>query len=155
MPSGCCTSPVIADGTLVLRRLVARRRRTANSRCRPSTTLLKDLDTEQRRRVSRERRPKKTFDGFFDSQDANKDGTVTPRRVGRHAQVHDRRQEHRLRPEARRHRRRDRPRTCSGSKTKGLPYIASAIVYRGQYVMVKDGGIVTAYDAKTGNGDLS
>ena len=35
-------------------------------------------------------------------------------------------------------------------KTKGLPYVPSAIVYRGQYVMVKDGGIVTAYDAKTG-----
>ena len=34
-------------------------------------------------------------------------------------------------------------------QTSGLPYVASAIVYRGQYVMVKDGGIVTAYDAKT------
>ena len=37
------------------------------------------------------------------------------------------------------------------NKTKGLPYIASAIAYRGQYVMVKDGGIVTAVDAKTGD----
>ena len=36
-------------------------------------------------------------------------------------------------------------------QTKGLPYVPSAIVYRGQYVMVKDGGIVTAYDAKTGD----
>ena len=36
------------------------------------------------------------------------------------------------------------------TKTKGLPYIASAIAYRGQVVMVKDGGLVTAYDAKTG-----
>jgi hypothetical protein len=35
-------------------------------------------------------------------------------------------------------------------KTKGLPYIPSALVYRGQYVMVKDGGLVTAYDAQTG-----
>jgi outer membrane protein assembly factor BamB len=35
-------------------------------------------------------------------------------------------------------------------KTKGLPYIPSALVYRGQYIMVKDGGLVTAYDAKTG-----
>ena len=34
--------------------------------------------------------------------------------------------------------------------TKGLPYIPSAIVYRGQCVLVRDGGIVTAYDAKTG-----
>src|SRR5207248_8049635 len=35
-------------------------------------------------------------------------------------------------------------------KTKGLPYIASALVYRGQCVMVRDGGLVTGYDAKTG-----
>jgi outer membrane protein assembly factor BamB len=35
-------------------------------------------------------------------------------------------------------------------QTRGLPYVASAIVYRGQHVMVKDGGIVTAYDTKTG-----
>jgi outer membrane protein assembly factor BamB len=35
-------------------------------------------------------------------------------------------------------------------KTKGLPYIASAIAYGGQLVMVKDNGLVTAYDEKTG-----
>jgi outer membrane protein assembly factor BamB len=35
--------------------------------------------------------------------------------------------------------------------TKGLPYVTSAIVYHGQLVMVKDGGIVTACDAKTGS----
>ena len=35
-------------------------------------------------------------------------------------------------------------------KTKGMPYVPSGIVYRGQFLMVKDGGLVTAYDAKTG-----
>jgi len=35
-------------------------------------------------------------------------------------------------------------------KTRGLPYVPSAIVYEGQLVMVKDGGIVTSYDVKTG-----
>jgi outer membrane protein assembly factor BamB len=35
-------------------------------------------------------------------------------------------------------------------KTRGLPYVPSALVYRGQCVMVKDGGIVTAYDEKNG-----
>ena len=39
---------------------------------------------------------------------------------------------------------------CLWKQTKGLPYVSSAILYRGQYVMVKDGGIVTAYDATTG-----
>ncbi|RIK84881.1 MAG: pyrrolo-quinoline quinone, partial [Planctomycetota bacterium] len=33
---------------------------------------------------------------------------------------------------------------------RGLPYVPSAIFYRDQYVMVKDGGIVTALDAATG-----
>jgi outer membrane protein assembly factor BamB len=36
------------------------------------------------------------------------------------------------------------------TKTKGLPYVPSALVYRGQMVMVKDGGMVSAYDAKSG-----
>ena len=35
-------------------------------------------------------------------------------------------------------------------KSKGLPYIPSALAYRGQLITVKDGGIVTACDAKTG-----
>jgi len=35
-------------------------------------------------------------------------------------------------------------------KSEGLPYVPSAIVYGGQLLMVKDGGIVTAYDAATG-----
>ena len=36
------------------------------------------------------------------------------------------------------------------TKKKGMPYIPSAIAYRGQLVMVKDGGMVTAFDTKTG-----
>jgi outer membrane protein assembly factor BamB len=35
-------------------------------------------------------------------------------------------------------------------KTKGMPYVPTAIVYQGQFVMVKDGGLISAYDAKTG-----
>src|SRR5262249_25006877 len=35
-------------------------------------------------------------------------------------------------------------------KTKGLPHIASGLVYRGQYIMVKNGGLGTAYGAKAG-----
>jgi outer membrane protein assembly factor BamB len=33
---------------------------------------------------------------------------------------------------------------------KTLPYIASPIVYRGVLFLVKDGGILTSYDPKTG-----
>lgn len=35
-------------------------------------------------------------------------------------------------------------------KKKGLPFVASGIIYRGQCIMVSNAGIVTAHDAKTG-----
>jgi hypothetical protein len=91
----------------------------------------------------------KDFEGFFDSMDANADGKITkdewatvlkfmaegvnsafavkPGGAGDVTKSH-----------------------VLWKKTKGLPYVASAIVYRGQVVMVKDGGLVTAYNAKTG-----
>ena len=36
------------------------------------------------------------------------------------------------------------------TKTKGLPYVSTGIVYRDQFLVAKDGGMVTAYDVKTG-----
>jgi outer membrane protein assembly factor BamB len=35
-------------------------------------------------------------------------------------------------------------------KTRGLPYVATGIAYRGQFVTVRDGGLVSAFDLKTG-----
>ncbi len=37
------------------------------------------------------------------------------------------------------------------SYTRGLPYVPSAVVYNGKYYMVRDGGMVTCLDARTGN----
>lgn len=36
------------------------------------------------------------------------------------------------------------------TRTKGLPYVSTGIVYRGQFLVAKDGGMVTAFDVKTG-----
>jgi hypothetical protein len=110
--------------------------------------LLKDLDLNKDGALSR-LEAEKTFEGSFDSQDTNHDGTFT-------------REEYdvivKLMAEGR-----NSAFALKGGgsgdvtsshvlwqQTKGLPYVASAIHYRGQYVMVKDGGIVTAYDAQTG-----
>jgi outer membrane protein assembly factor BamB len=114
----------------------------------PFDGFLKDLDKDKDGALSREE-AEKAFEGFFDNQDANKDGKITrdewdaiikfmsegkngafALKAGGAGDV-----------------------TTSHvlwRKTKGLPYIASALVYHGQCLMVKDGGIVTAYDAKTG-----
>jgi outer membrane protein assembly factor BamB len=36
------------------------------------------------------------------------------------------------------------------TRTKGLPYVSTGIAYRGQFVTVKDGGLVSAFDLTTG-----
>jgi hypothetical protein len=117
--------------------------------CSDADDMLKDLDKDKDGAISREE-GEKAFAGFFDNQDANKDGKVSREEwdaiakfisEGKDAAfalkaggTGDVTETHML-----------------WKKTKGLPNIPSALVYRGQYVMVKDGGVVTAYDMKTGD----
>jgi outer membrane protein assembly factor BamB len=148
MPAGCCSSPVAADGALYFAGGGGSGPDDKEMQMPPFDGMLKNLDKDNDGALSRDE-AEKAFQGFFDNQDANKDGKITrdewdailkfmsegkssvlALKAGGTGDV-----------------------TTSGllwKKTKGFPYIASALVYRGQYVMVKDGGIVTAYDAKTG-----
>src|SRR5262249_4063892 len=111
--------------------------------------LLKDFDKDGDGKISREE-GEKGFQGFFDNQDANKNGFVEREEFEMIMKfmMEGKNTAFALKPGG------------SGDvseshllwkKTKGLPYIATAIAVGGQYVMVRDGGIVTAYDAKTGD----
>ena len=148
MPSGCCSSPVAAGDTLFYAGWSPGGPDDKETRMPTFDAMLKDLDKDKDGTLSRGE-AEKAFEGFFDTQDANKDGKVTRGEwdtilkfmaEGRNSAfavkaggAGDVTKSHVL-----------------WRKTKGLPYVATAIVYRGQYVMVKDGGMVTAYDAKTG-----
>ncbi|MCI0461237.1 MAG: PQQ-binding-like beta-propeller repeat protein [Gemmataceae bacterium] len=149
MPSGCCSSPVTAAGTLFFAGWSPGGPDDKDFQMPTFDALLKDLDKNKDGTLSREE-AEKAFEGFFDSQDVNKDGKLTRDEYdavlkfmseGKNSAfalkaggTGDVTSSHVL-----------------WKKTRGLPYIPSALVYRGQYVMVKDGGLVTAYDAKTGN----
>ena len=147
VPSGCCSSPVIAGNILFFAGGSA-----GESDIEPQIpgfdSMLVDLDKDKDGSLSRDE-AEKAFEGFFDNQDVNKDGRITrdeweaisklysegknsafALRLGG---IGDVTESHVL-----------------WKQTKGLPYLPSAIAYRGEYIMVKDGGIVTAYDAKTG-----
>jgi outer membrane protein assembly factor BamB len=149
MPSGCCSSPVVADGTLFFAGWSPGGPDDKENQMPDYDGMLKQLDKNKDGVLSREE-AEKEFQGFFDSQDANGDGKIT-------------REEYELVLKFMREGVNSAfaLKIESGGeatktqqlwkKTKGLPYVASAILYRGQYVMVKDGGIVTAYDAKTGS----
>jgi outer membrane protein assembly factor BamB len=148
MPSGCCASPVIAGGTLFFAGWSPGGPDDKENQMPTFDANLKQLDTDKDGSLSRAE-AEKAFAGFFDTQDTNKDGQITREEYDvilkfmadgkssafalRSGGSGDVTSSHML-----------------WQQTKGLPYIASAIVVRGQYVMIKDGGIVTAYDAQTG-----
>ena len=147
-PSGCCSSPVVARDILFFAGSSPGGPEDLENQMPTYDGLLKDLDKDKDGKLSRDEAAK-NFEGFFDNQDTNKDGKITrdewdtvlklfsegknrafALKVGGSGDITD---SHVL-----------------WKQTKGLPYIPSAVVYQGQYVMVKDGGIVTAYDVKTG-----
>src|SRR5262245_60433776 len=148
MPSGCCTSPVTAGGNLFFAGWSPGGPDDKENQMPTFDALLKDLDKNKDGKLSREEAGK-AFEGFFDNMDDNRDGKITrdEYEVVLKFMAEGKNSAFALKPGG------------SGDVTrshmlwkqeKGLPYVASAIVYRGQHVMVKDGGIVTAYDARSG-----
>lgn len=147
IPSGCCNSPV-AVGDLVL---FAGGVGGDDAKKMPSfDDLLKFLDKDGDGAISREEAQKSELKDFFDHQDLNGDGKLTRDEwdtlmkfmsEGKNAALAvkaggtgDITKTHVL-----------------WNKTKGLPHVTSGIAYYGRLFMVKDGGVVTAYD--TGSGD--
>jgi hypothetical protein len=149
MPSGPCASPVVADGTLFFAGWSPGGADDKGFQLPTFDSVLKQADTNKDGVLSREEAQKTFMKDFFDSLDTNQDGKVTREEWDAMLKffAEGKNSAFALRPGG------TGDVTTSHElwkKTKGLPYIPSALVYRGQYVMVKDGGLVTAYDAKTG-----
>jgi outer membrane protein assembly factor BamB len=145
MPAGCCASPVVADGILYF---AGSSPPGTESPLPAFDTQLKQYDKNKDRRLSREEADN-GVDGMFDSQDANGDGFVTREEYEqvRGYMLAGKNVAFALKPGGRG--------DVTGShvlwkQDRGLPYVASGLVYLGQYVMVRDGGVVTAYDLTTG-----
>jgi outer membrane protein assembly factor BamB len=149
MPTGCCPSPVTAGGTLYFAGWSPGGPDDKQFQLPAFDALLKEGDANRDGFLSREEAGKTFLKGFFDGFDANKDGKISREEweVVRKFMAEGKNSVFALKPGGRGDVTDSHVRW---KKAKGLPYIASGIVYRGQYVMVKDGGLVTAYDAQTG-----
>jgi hypothetical protein len=75
IPSGCCSSPVTADGTLFFAGWSPGGPDDKEMQMPTYDSMLKDLDADKDGALSREE-GEKAFQGFFDNQDTNKDGLV-------------------------------------------------------------------------------
>jgi outer membrane protein assembly factor BamB len=149
VPSGPCPSPVTAGGTLFFAAWSPGNSSDPAHQMPTFDALLKMADTNGDGVISREEAAKTMLKDFFDNIDMNKDGKITREEWEgiRKMMSMGKNMAFALKPGGtgdvtKSH--------VIWKKKKGLPYIATALVYRGQYVMVRDGGLVTAYDAKTG-----
>jgi outer membrane protein assembly factor BamB len=147
LPSGCCASPVATAEWLYF---------AGYSPGGPEDEFqmptfdeqLSAMDKDKDGQLSRDE-AEEQMQGFFDTQDSNQDGTIT-------------REEHenieKFIKEGKSSTFAVKPggsgditeSNIAWKQTKGVPYVPSAILYEGQYVSVKDGGIVTSYDATSG-----
>jgi outer membrane protein assembly factor BamB len=151
MPAACCTSPVVAEGSVFFAGWSPGDPDTADAAFKMPTfdETLKMLDKNGDGIVSKDEVAGTPMEAFFPGMDANKDGKYT-------------RDEYDILQKFMAGSKNSAFAVKAGGsgdvtkshvvwkKTKGLPYVPSAIAYQGQYVMVKDGGLVTAYDAKDG-----
>lgn len=149
MPSSCCTTPVAADGNLFFAGWSPGDPDDKDFKMPSFDQFIKDLDADKDGKLSKEESSKTPYKDLFDNQDANHDGFITLEewQTLEKFNANSRPSAFALKPGG------------SGNvtktavlwkQTKGLPYVSSAILYRGQYLMVKDGGLVTAYDAASG-----
>ncbi|HVJ81024.1 MAG TPA: PQQ-binding-like beta-propeller repeat protein [Planctomycetia bacterium] len=150
MPSGCCTSPVAAEGALVFAGWSPGGPDDKDFQMPSFDSILKGGDTNKDGAIDRVEAKKTMIGDFFDVQDTDKDGKITAAEWDAMTKMmaDGKNGAFAVKPGA------------SGDATKshvawrkdkgGLPYLASAIAYRGKCFMVKDGGLVSALDLKTG-----
>jgi outer membrane protein assembly factor BamB len=149
MPTGPCASPLTAEGLLLFAGWSPGGPDDKQNQMPAFDVLLKQADADKDGALSKTEAQKTFLKDNFDALDFNKDGKITRDEWDRVLKMissgkssafalspggaGDISHSHML-----------------WKKTKGLPYVPSAIVYREQIVMVKDGGMVSAYDARTG-----
>ncbi len=151
MPSACCTTPVASDGNLLFAGWSPGDPQDKDFQMPTFDQLLSqgNADADGDGALSKAEAQTTMFKDFFDNNDPNKDGKIVREEWDQMLAfiAESRNSAFAVRPGGRGDVTESH---VIWKATRGLPYVPSAIAYRGQYVMVKDGGIVTAYDAATG-----
>jgi len=147
MPAMVCPSPV-TEGELVY---FAGWSPGEDFKLPPLEAILKESGELEQGYLTKAGSDKTQFKGFFDSNDTNKDGRITKEEWNGMLDFLSQSKNSAFAV------RTGGTGDISAShvvwrkpKAKGLPYVPSMIHYRGQAIMVKDGGIVTIYDSSTG-----
>jgi outer membrane protein assembly factor BamB len=147
LPAACCTSPVVFDGMLVF----AGWSPGDDMKMPPLEDLLKQFDTDKDGKLSKKEAEKSFLGNFFDNNDPNKDGFITKEEWEEAGKFMARgvNSAFALKPGAAG----DLGASAVAWKMmnkKVLPYVPTGVVAGGVLYLIKDGGLLSAYDAKTG-----
>ena len=149
MPSACCTTAVAGDGLLYFSGWSPGDAEDKEFKMPSFDDLIKQGDANKDRKISRGECENTVLNGFFDGNDTDKDGFLTRGEWDALMKYMASGKNSAFAVKA--GGRGDITKShVVWKKTKGMPYVPSAILVSGQYFMVKDGGLCTAYDAKTG-----
>lgn len=151
MPSSICASPMVSDGELFFAAWSPGDPAETDFKMPTYDELLKGPggDADGDGAISKQEAQGGMLKGFFDSNDPNKDGLVDRGEWEKTLSfmAATKNSAFALPPGGTG----DVTGRMRWKQTKGLPYVASAIVVAGQVLMVKEGGILTAYDAQSGD----
>ena len=146
MPSFTCTTPVLGDGLLFFAGWAPGKEPGSM----PSfESLAKAADKNNDGVITAEEAKAAGMGGFFKAFDVNGDGKITAEDIelmkaqlvkGENVLVA-------LKPGGHGELGAD---TIAWKQTSGLPYVPSPLFYRGRVYLVRDGGMVSSFDAKTG-----
>ena len=146
MPSFTCTTPVIGDGMLFFAGWSPGKE--------PGTGptwdgMVKPADKDNNDVVTLEEANAGGFGSFFKALDSDQDGKITPEDLDK-MKANLAKGENVLlaiKPGCKGELTAD---SIAWKQTRGLPYVPSPLLYDGRIYIVKDGGIISSYDAKTG-----
>lgn len=149
MPAACCASPVVADGKLFYAGWSPGDPEEKDFKMPSFDEILKQAGEEKLGYLTKEGSEKTMLKGFFENNDINKDGKITREEWDSNMKMMSvsRNSVFAMKPGgtgdvSKSH--------LAWKKSKGMPYVPTGIVYRDQYLLPKDGGLLTAYDAETG-----
>ena len=146
MPSFTCTTPVVGDGLLFFAGWAPGK---SDSPMPTFEQTAASLDKNKDGAITPDEAKGTPLESFFRAQDVDGDGKITAGDAeamkslmtkGENVLVA-------VRPGGRGELSED---GVAWKQTRGLPYVPSPLYYRGNIYLVKDGGMVSCYDAKTG-----
>jgi outer membrane protein assembly factor BamB len=152
MPASCCSSPVIADRQLLYAGWSPGDPEDKEFKFPSFDEILKQAGEEKLGYLTKAGSDRTMIRGFFDNNDTNKDGKITREEWDANLKMMSvsRNSVFALKPGGTGEVTKSH---VAWKKTKGMPYVPSGIAYRGQFIMAKDGGLLTAYDIETGKDD--